>query len=225
MAEPSVRSYAGKSKEERVERRRIDLMQAAMTISEKAGWKQISVDRLCQEAQLNKRYFYESFSDLDTLASAVVDYVAKGVSAVLQSAMKPGLTIPDLAHAVIGAFVRYITDIPCRARLLFGELMMSDTTESHRKLVVLGIVAEVTRHARDIHRAHDVNDSIIETSAIFLVGGTGQVILSWLDGHPKVSRERLIDDLTSLWLITGDGAAAYSRNRISESPSISKGKA
>ena len=40
-------------------------------------WRAATVAKVCQAAGLNKRYFYESFTDLDTLAAAVVEETAR----------------------------------------------------------------------------------------------------------------------------------------------------
>ena len=43
------------------------------------AWRTMTVDKLCAAAGLNKRYFYENFTDLDEVANAAVDGIAAEV--------------------------------------------------------------------------------------------------------------------------------------------------
>lgn len=210
-----ARDYAGESGSERVQRRRGELIAAALDLADSDGWRRVTVDRIARHAKLSKRYFYENFADLDALASAVVDHIAGGLQEAATTAYDPGLPVPQLAQAVIDAIVRYLTDDPCRARVLFGELAVSEAAAAHQTRAIRGIAAFVGTIARDVHHATGAHDPIIETTASLLVGGTGQVILDWISNPHAATREQLIDDLTALWIITGDGAAAHAKARAS----------
>lgn len=60
------------------------------------------------------------------------------------------------------------------------------------------------------HRLHGhVGELVVEA-----VGGTAEAILGWLNGNVETTLEKLIDDLTTLWIITGDGAADHARQRL-----------
>lgn len=207
-----TRNYVGMSKVERIQQRRILLIDIALNLSDEIGWRNVTVDRLCQTAQLNKRYFYENFTDLDHLAAAVIDHVAFAVSQEIYAAIQPTQTVEEMAYATIHAFVHFLVKVPSRARLIFGELSTNDSMAQHRKRLVQFMVNEVIRHGREIHQPHHVNDATIETCALFLIGGTGQVLLHWLETtSTDMPIEKLINDLTTLWLITGNGAADYAR--------------
>lgn len=212
-ASPSERTYAGLSGAERVEQRRFALIDAALDVAERIGWRQLTVDRVCEQAKLSKRYFYESFNGIDALADAVVEHVATGVIDSVSVARGDASDVPALARATIDALVRHLTDDRRRARVLFGDLAMTEASTALRAAAIRRIAAEVVAVAREIHQARDVSDPIIETTAALLIGGTGQAILSWIGGDIPGSRDDLVDSLTTLWLITGDGAAAHARDR------------
>ena len=209
----AARNYGGQSAEERTEGRRLALIDAALTVGDTGGWRQITVDRVCQQARLSKRYFYESFADVDALANAVVEHTASGLITAVSVSRDNGSTVPELAHATIAALVAYLTDDPRRARVLFGELAMTDASAEHRARAIRRIAAEVIAIARKIHREPEAVDPMIETSAALLIGGTGHAILTWLEHEIAGNRETLIENLTTLWLITGDGTAAHLRDR------------
>ena len=70
------RTYGGRSAHERRLDRRARLIGAALEAMAGNDWRTVTVDKLCAAAGLNKRYFYENFTDLDSLAAAVVDDIA-----------------------------------------------------------------------------------------------------------------------------------------------------
>uniref|UniRef100_A0A5Q5BR17 Transcriptional regulator, TetR family n=2 Tax=unclassified Mycobacterium TaxID=2642494 RepID=A0A5Q5BR17_MYCSS len=73
------RAYGGQSADVRRRQRRARLLDAAMDAMARNEWRTATVGKVCAAAGLNKRYFYESFADLDALAAAVVDDVAESV--------------------------------------------------------------------------------------------------------------------------------------------------
>lgn len=217
MKATSTRTYAGESGEARRLRRRNSFIAAALAVSDTVGWRQLTVDRLTKEAGLSKRYFYDLFADIDELGGAVVDHIADGLTEVVATTLSDERdgSVPQLAHATIASVVSYVTADPRRARLLFGELSSTDSVARHRSTAIRRISAQVVRMAREIHQADDVQHTIIATSAALLIGGTGQAILAWIDGTLPSTVDELVDDLTALWLITGDGTADYVRAHAS----------
>lgn len=59
-------------------------------------------------------------------------------------------------------------------------------------------------------------DPLAEIAPAFVVGGTTDAILAFIEGRARVSIEQLVDGLVTLWLITGDGAADVARARIED---------
>ncbi|MFC6127241.1 TetR/AcrR family transcriptional regulator [Mycolicibacterium llatzerense] len=188
-----------------------------MELADSDSWRQVSVDLVCRQARLNKRYFYESYADIDELLAAVVNRVAEGFQAVAAGALDPSLSRPDLARAVLAAVVQYLTHDPRRARLLFGELQVSGSINTYRQHAVDMIIDIVVAKARVIHHESESRDPIARITAIVLLGGTGQAILDWLDGRLDVSSEELVEDLAALWLVAGDGAVERARQRTGSS--------
>ena len=95
---------------------------------------------------------------------------------------------------------------------------MTGASAAHRAAAIRLIATDVAAIARDIHNAKNVSDPIIETTAALLIGGTGQAVLSWLAGDIPDSRDTLIGNLTTRWLITGDGVAAEAQARLRAKP-------
>lgn len=222
MSEATQRTYGGQSAAERLAQRRHAFVEAMLEAMSSSGSRQLTVDRLAGHAGVSKRYFYEMFADLDEAAAAVVDDAITGLQDAVAQVLsgpesEPGRSVPELAHATITAMVLHLTEDPRRARLLFGQMSTNAVVQAKRSDALKAISAFVDAQAREIHHAGDHQDTIIPTTATFLIGGTGQAILSWLDGALPSTKDELIDDLSALWLITGDGAADQARRR---SPSL-----
>lgn len=212
-----ARPYHGESAENRIKARRQQLLDAAFVLMTAGGWRQVTIDHLCREAKLNKRYFYESFADLDALAGALVDDLANRLIALgLQSvadAAAAGLPTEALARQVLGAVVGFLIDEPQRARMLFTEIASSPKAIAHRQAAVQAFARTLTDYGHLHHDAKGATDPIAPLAASLLIGGTIDALLNWLDGKIPMPREQFIDDLAALWVITGDGAAARARAR------------
>lgn len=217
MPSTSGHSYGGVPAEERARRRRDRLVDAALELIGTGGWRSATVDALCGRAGLNKRYFYESFTGLDAVARAAVDHVAGQVAnAALTTflAQPPGAPLEDVAHATLGAVIRALVDDPRNAYVLFGPLAGSHDVLEHRAVAVSGLTTVLVEQARTIHDVALEADSLAAVTPAFLVGGTGEAILAWLRDPGRSSVDRLVEDLTTLWLLTGNGAAAAAAARL-----------
>lgn len=216
MTAQPARSYGGVGAEQRVRLRRGQLIDASLGIMAADEWRAATVAKVCQAAGLNKRYFYESFTDLDSLAAAVVEDSARqvGESAVAAFTASADQSLHDRAFRSIDAAVRALVEDPRHARVLFDAVSASPAVLAHRGVVVQGLAFLLVTHAREIHDVELEQDTLARVAPAFLVGGTAEAILGWLNGTIHTTLEELIDDLTTLWLITGDGAAEHARRRL-----------
>jgi AcrR family transcriptional regulator len=212
--------YGGASADERRADRRERLVQAAFELLGRGGWRETTVRGVCEEAELNARYFYESFTDLDELVAAVFEHEVGGATAGILAAYDAA---PDdaraKAHAVIEACVEHLTDDRRRARVLFSEAL-GDDAMARRRLDTMHAVGQlIATTARQFYGREDDQDPIAELAGAFLIGGLVETIIAWLDGRLEVKREQLVDDLTELWVVTGEGALAIANQRASGRPS------
>ncbi|MEU4812937.1 MarR family transcriptional regulator [Nocardia fluminea] len=206
----TAKRYGGDNAEERTERRRLALIDAALAVGAEESRKRLTVDRVCQRAKLSKRYFYESFTDIDALTEAVFEHVAGGVIDALSTGDADHSDVAEFVHTTTSAFVCYLTEDPRRARALFGELLMTEASNTVRTWAMQRIAAQVIARAREVHHI-EPTDPLITTTAAMVIGGAGQAIIGWLDGNIPGSRDLLIDNLTRLVMITGHGAAVAAR--------------
>ncbi len=201
-----TRSYGGRSGDERAAERRTALLDAAFARVAADGWRALSIESVCRAAGLNKRYFYESFSDLDTLFAALTTQLADEAIAATLTAYAPDASPPDAVRDGISAFVVHLTDDPRRARVLFGAVPAGDAAAGHRAAALRRLIGTVDAQARSLLTA--APDPFVEVTAAMLVGGTSQAVLDWLDGRIERSRDALVADVVELWLLISEGAAA-----------------
>jgi AcrR family transcriptional regulator len=218
VSEPSQRSYGGQSAEARRKERRDRLIDAALDAASDNAWRTMTVDKLCAAAGLNKRYFYESFTDLDAVAAAAVDDIAAQVSVATVTALTSVLDEPleRQAAVAVDALVRTLVEDPRRARVLLGGVAISPALHQHREAVMRGLTEVLIGHARIVHGVELEKDPLAEIAPAFVVGGTADAILAFIEGRARVSIEQLVDGLVTLWLITGNGAADVARARIED---------
>jgi AcrR family transcriptional regulator len=202
--------YGGVRAPERVAARRERLLEAALELLGTEGWQATTVRAICAGARLTPRYFYESFRDRDELLVALFDQlVAEAAGRVLQAVDAADDDARAKAHAAIGAFVELVTDDPRKARVLFIEAVGSERLTLRRFETVRMFAGLVAAEGREFYGID--GGSLPDTTALMLVGGLAETLLSWLDGTLPVTREQLIEDCTDLFVIMGEGASGMLR--------------
>jgi AcrR family transcriptional regulator len=178
-------------------------------------WRAVTVDKLCAAAGLNKRYFYESFTDLDAVAAAAVDDIADDVrTATTDVAVRTAAQPLEMrAYAAVDSVVRTLVRDPRRARVLLGGVATSPALHDHRGTVIRKLTAVLVAHARTVHGVELEADPLARVAPAFVIGGTADAILAYVDGRARVTLDELVQSLTTLWLVTGNGAAEVARTR------------
>jgi AcrR family transcriptional regulator len=213
MADVAERVYGGRSGAQRVAERRDALVQATFGLIAQDGCGQLRIERICREAGLNKRYFYESFDDVDAAVEAVMGWLAQQAIDATLAAMDTTRPLPESVHQGVEALVRHMTEDPRRARVLFGETPAAGAAARHRAQAVHQVVRAAAAQGRVVHHLGEAPDPLIDLAGTLLVGGTSQVVLDWFDGAIDLTEDELIEHLSALWLLVGEGAAERALKR------------
>jgi AcrR family transcriptional regulator len=208
--------YRGVSAADRQRERRGRLFDAALEIMAADQWRAATVEKVAQTAGLNKRYFYESFADLDVLAAAVVEDIATEIGEATMAAFTGALAEPFERQALLSvdALVRVLVRDPRRARVLLGGVAATPAMQARRTAVMNGLTQILVTHARLIHGVELESDPLAHVAPAYVMGGTAEVILAFVNGSATITVEQLINELTALWLLTGNGAADIARGRV-----------
>jgi AcrR family transcriptional regulator len=193
--------YRGVPADERRAERRERLLDAGLEVLGTAGWQATTVRAICEQAKLNPRYFYESFSGLDELLVAVFDRIREeAIAAVLVAVERRPEDPRATARATIGAFVELMTADPRKGRVALVEAMGSEAL-MRRRLDTLQEAAEiVVAYGRGLERGDEVDEQTIQLTAQVLVGGLVEALIAWFEGRLEVSRERLVEHCAALFV-------------------------
>jgi AcrR family transcriptional regulator len=211
------RSYGGVSAEQRSARRRAALLSAGFDIVGTHGAGRLTVAALCTRADLNERYYYESFTSTDEVLVAVFDQVIEEVAAAIVLAVAAAPDVPRAkARAAIGAAVELLADDPRRSRIVFVEPLSAPALNSRRADVGRNFVALILGQAEEFYGPDVVSRAgaagvRADFSAAYLLGGLAEVLTAWLRGDLKMTREELIERATDVFVLVGEHAVEPTR--------------
>jgi AcrR family transcriptional regulator len=189
------------------------LLDAAFDLLGTEGWDSTTVRAVVERAQLNARYFYESFADLDELIVAVYDRV---VDALGREVLEALATTPDdaaiQAREVVRRIVEFVDADRRRGRVLYVEGIGNEALNRRRMDAGQSVVALMERYAVERYGESPFLDHTQRVAASVLLGGFTQVLADWVAGRINVTRDQLVDDATMLFLALGDAAAVRANN-------------
>jgi AcrR family transcriptional regulator len=189
------------SADERRSERRRALIETALDCLHTDGIAGVSVRSVCARARLTPRYFYESFDSLDELLLAAVDSVIDEVAQCALSALAAASAEPATqVRAAIDAGYGVVATDPRKASAILVAAAGHGPLRKRRHALVteyadlimnnLSVLNGVALPARRTARA----------MALFVMGGAAEVIEAVLSGRLRLSRQDLVDQLTTMWL-------------------------
>jgi AcrR family transcriptional regulator len=217
-----TRPYRGVPADQRRADRRERLVAAGIEVIGTAGWQRTTVRAVCARAALTERYFYESFDDREALLIAVFDSVtAEAAQAILAAVASAPQDAEPRARAAIGAFVDLVAADRNRARVVLVEATGSDALDARRRDAIGAFARLVRDQAAEfygVRRGSRLKDA--ELTAHALVGAVAQLLTAWLSGELDVSKRRLVDHCTALF-VTASGISSSPRVSPSTGPARS----
>jgi len=211
--------WAGVAPEDRRAARRDLLLDAALELLGTAGWKATTVRGVCQAAQLNPRYFYESFADIEALVVALYDRLMRDLARRLRAAVDAaGDDRRAQVRAAVETTVRFVGDDRRRGRVLYVEALGNEALNRRRVETGFAVVDAVERDAAGRHGPLPAGAPTGRLGAAVVVGGFSEVLVAWLDGRIAMSRDQLVEDATELFVALGDATAAISARRQEAPP-------
>ena len=129
------RAYGGRSAADRRAERHERLMNAGLELFGTEGYAATSIEKLCSQAGVSTRNFYEEFTGREDLLMRLHDRVIEQAVGAVFDAFDEATDAPlaDRLRLAIGAFVTTTAKDPRWARLSFVEIIgVSDAVEAHR---------------------------------------------------------------------------------------------
>jgi AcrR family transcriptional regulator len=193
------RSYRGVAQSDRVAARRDALVEAGLDSLHDDGLSGASVRSICARARLTPRYFYENFADLDELLVAVVDAVAAEVAtAALAAIAGAAPDLPAQVRALVDAGYGVVAQDRRKATALLVAAAGHGPLVDRRQRIVLDYVDLALAHLPALGAFGDRRAA--RATALFLMGGSVELIGAVLSGTLRLSRQRVVDRLSALWV-------------------------
>ncbi|PZS15372.1 MAG: TetR family transcriptional regulator [Pseudonocardiales bacterium] len=201
MATSEARPYRGIAPEQRRNLRRRALLETGLDCLAEDGLSGVSVRSICSGARLTPRYFYESFDDLDALLVAVVDAVAAEVA---ERALAAITAAPDDLGAQVRAAVDAGYGVVARDRRKANALLVAGAghgpLRDRRQEIVMQYAELALANLPPLGKLTATDRRRARSTALFLMGGTAELIGAVLSGSLRLSRARVVDQLTALWV-------------------------
>jgi len=195
------RPYRGLSLEQRRDLRRRALLETGLDCLAADGLAGVSVRSICSGARLTPRYFYESFADLDELLVAAVDAVAAEVAAQSLAAIAAA---PDDLTAQVRAAVDAGYAVVAGDRRKANALLVAGAghgpLRDRRQQIIMQYAELALANLPPLGRLTAVDRRRARATALFLIGGSAEVIVAVLSGSLRMSRASVVDQLTALWV-------------------------
>jgi AcrR family transcriptional regulator len=190
---------------ERREQRRERLLDAGLEVFGTEGYASSSVRTICAVAELNSRYFYESFKRREDLLRAVYERIIAEIATAVAEATAREHTVEGQAREGLLASWKIHMGDPRKARVVAVEVVgVSDTLEQLRRDTRHAFADLLVRNALSVAR-EDVRvelDPVLTARA--LMGGITDVLVDWINGDVDATAEELAEHFTRLFT-----AAAY----------------
>jgi AcrR family transcriptional regulator len=195
-----VRSYGGKSAEERAEDRRQRLVEATITVLAEQGGA-TTMTAICAEAGLTERYFYESFAHRDDALLAALDAVCEEIAARALATLEASSGTPEeRVQAMMTWFVDWVGRE--RDRGLVAVVQASATPRLRaRRHELLGTFADlVALESTRLYGEHAWPPDRARLQGLVYIAGFAELLAAWLLDELDLTADELATTATDLFL-------------------------
>ena len=211
------RNFLGETPDERRNRRKEGLIDAALTLVNTGGLPAIGVRSVTTEARLSSRYFYESFTDIDDLLVTALHGVATELLAVGIAGLEAAeLADPSSETELLERFregldaaLGVLIDDPRKAALIAAASAGGSRLRQEMQQLVYVVANAITDH----QQATDIGFD--NASALFVAGGIAQLTVAHVSGELAVDRAEIVERLArySLGVITATRSMTAPKGR------------
>lgn len=201
-AERPERPYMGLSEAQRIAGRRHRLVDAGIRIAGTRGCAELGVRKVCAEADLSHRYFYESFGCTDELLITAYEQLQQNLIATVIPAMG-NLSEPcsTRVNRSVGAFLNFFEhNVHARWILLFDNALPRALSEDPNWRLLSAYEAMLADELRRGVVGKRPGHRVAQAMACGLLGATIQLTVRWLVRRPG---EPIDETLAALQFIHG----------------------
>ncbi|NUW36587.1 TetR/AcrR family transcriptional regulator [Nonomuraea sp. SMC257] len=180
------------SAEQRLADRRERLMTAAYTLYAKPGFAATTIERLCSEARISNRAFYECFGGREELLQALHDRcVEESLAHVAKALQEAPHSLEGKVEAGIRSYIEFATADWRRARIMHLEVRRSgDVLTASRQRAVDAFARLIEEASAEFPVSGPVNRRLVALGAI---GALQELLIEWILGSPSPDVDELVD--------------------------------
>jgi AcrR family transcriptional regulator len=195
-----VRSYGGKTADERAAARRERLVAATIEQLAGQGAARTTMTGICAAAGLTERYFYESFGSLDEAMLAALDSVCDEIAGLAVSTLETTEgTADDRVHALMVAFFDLVDRSPAKVRVAVIESTANSVLRARRHELVATFAELVAEWADFLYGASAWPAQRARIHGLVFIAGMAELVGAWLEGDLVATREELVDAIEVLF--------------------------
>jgi AcrR family transcriptional regulator len=192
------RSYAGRSADERRQQRRQRLLDAGLQVFGTVGYDEATITLLCGTARVGTKAFYDEFPSREALLLAVAtDIVATAAAHLEQALAAAPRDLEQRVRAGLTAYIGFLTEDVRRVRIAYREIRVAPL-EAERQFASSAFATLVNEQVAELGVGDHARDNLL--LALALTGGVGELLNHWTGVVEKPPVERLVAELTRLFV-------------------------
>jgi AcrR family transcriptional regulator len=196
-----ARRYGGQSADERDRERLTRLRAAALQLFGTEGYAAVSVERLCSEAKVSTRHYYQIFSNKE---DALLDVYSELTSASIVDVgraldVTEGQSIDVRLRSAVQAYLNPMLDDARKARIAFVEIVgVSHRVEDVRLEFRHGIVSLIERESAAALNRGELTAKDFRFRGLAFLGAVNVLVHDWSVQPDHVDAGRLSEELCDL---------------------------
>lgn len=195
------RTYGGLSAGERRAERRERLLRAGLALFGTEGYAASSIEKLCTEAGVSTRNFYEEFNSREDLLIALHDRIIEQAFQAVLGALADADATPlrERFTRAVRAFVTTTASDPRWARLTYVEIIgVSNTVEKHRIAWRQRWAEFLVSEAKRAVARGEAEDREFDLAAVALIGAVNELVHHWSLSGGKRSLDDVIAEIVRI---------------------------
>lgn len=194
------RTYKGESQAARAKERKAKLLEAALEVIGKEGFKAATVRKVCAQAGLTERYYYEAFGNATGMLKAVYEAQTTRLAQTMFSAISMVPQTPTaMAEAALTSLFGAIKKDPRMARVIYIEVVgVNEELDQAYQVGLQKFEDLLVKLSHPLYPEENVADLDEKLIASAIVGAVTQVARNWVLADFDRSITLLVNNLMNL---------------------------
>lgn len=189
--------YRGLTAQERAAERRERLLEATLEVWGRKDGPPVTMTRICQQAQLTERYFYEQFANLEEALEEVLKSIYEEIIEVTAAALERTSGDPaDRARTGIAAFLDVFVQDPRKGWVTMILAPGRAELRRRRQELLRSLSSFAAMEAGELYGEEAEPGSRGELAGILFVGGLSELVAGWIEGTVETDPAELVDAAT-----------------------------